>query len=309
MKVTRLFGLLIVLMSSAESSEAFAPERNQNLRTEASAKRCAMTVGFLGCGTIASAIATGLAKQEKVDVTHVAVTRRSEKRSEVLQKSFPNLVSVHDDNQEVVDQSDVVFVTVLPKQATELLQSLTFDPKRHYIISLVSTATMEDLLRDSKLPNDRVFKMICLPAVAKCNGVCLLLTPQGKDPPVVLDLCQCLGGCVQAETNEEMAALMVTSGMMGTFYGVLRNNSNFLQAHGIPKDDANFLVGNLYQNMIEDATTRQKVDWDEMIDEQTAGGLNEQGLKNANELGIFDGYDKVQHAMLSRLLGKSDGSL
>jgi pyrroline-5-carboxylate reductase len=316
--VIALFWLLVGLMSTNESSSAFAPRQSLTVRPETAgsavsatapvATRRSLAVGFLGCGTIASAIATGLVKQEKVDVTHVSVTRRSTKRSTALATTFPDLISVHDDNQEIVDQSDVIFVTVLPEQASELLRSLTFDPLRHCIISLVSTATIQDLCRDAKLPPDRVFKMICLPAVANCNGVCLLLTPQGKDPPLVLELCQSLGGCVQATTNDEMSVLMVTSGLMGTFYGLLRSNSNFLQSHGIPKDDANFLVGRLYQNMLDDASAKN-ADWDEMIAEQTPGGLNEQGLRNANELGVLDAYDKVQQALLSRILGQSDGSL
>lgn len=314
--IANYFILAAILMLNPDKAEGFVPVAMTsqhhsaivpNARSNASVK-CSLSVGFIGCGTIASAIATGLAKQARIEITHIAVTRRSKQRSEALATAFPGLVSVHDDNQEILDRSDIVFATVLPEQASEILQKLTFDPERHHLISLVSTATLHDLCRDSKLPIERVFKMICLPAVANCNGVCLLLTPQRKDPPLVLDLCQSLGGCVQAKTNEEMSALMVTSGLMGTFYGVLRNNSKFLQNQGIPKDDANFLVGRLYQNMVEDATTRQ-ADWDEMIDEQTPGGLNEQGLLNAEELGVMDAYDKVQQAMLSRILGKSDGSL
>jgi pyrroline-5-carboxylate reductase len=60
--------------------------------------------------------------------------------------------------------------------------------------------------------------------------------------------------------------------------------------------------------MLDDASAKN-ADWDEMIAEQTPGGLNEQGLRNANELGVLDAYDKVQQALLSRILGQSDGSL
>ena len=46
----------------------------------------------------------------------------------------------NDDNQEIVDQSDVVFLCVLPQRATGILQSLTFDPSKHRLVSLVVCA-------------------------------------------------------------------------------------------------------------------------------------------------------------------------
>ncbi len=268
-------------------------------------------VGFVGFGTIASAIATGLATQNCVPISHLAVSRRSEKRSSALQKSFPHLVSIHDDNQQVVDTADVIFLCVLPEQTSSVLQQLKFDANRHTLVSLVSTSTMEDLCRDAQLPLERVFKMICLPAVARCNGICLLLTPAQKDPPILTDLCEALGGCVQASDPQQMSALMVTTCLMGSFYGVLRNNREFLVRQGIARDQASFLVGRLYDSMVQDAVQVQKDPngFDQLIAEQTPGGLNEQGLRNLEALGALDAYDQVQKAILSRIQGESDGSL
>lgn len=92
-------------------------------------------VGFIGCGTIASAIATGIATH--ANVPSVAVSRRSEAKSSALKQSFPDLVTVHDENQRVVDESDLVFVCVLPEQADSVLENLKFDRERHRLISLM----------------------------------------------------------------------------------------------------------------------------------------------------------------------------
>jgi NADP oxidoreductase coenzyme F420-dependent len=97
----------------------------------------AVSIGFIGCGTIASAIATGLAKQTVVAVDQISVTRRSERKSTALQQAFPTLIHVYDDAQDVVDRSDIVFLTVLPKQTSQVLQALAFDRQRHSLISLV----------------------------------------------------------------------------------------------------------------------------------------------------------------------------
>ena len=63
--------------------------------------------------------------------------------------------------------------------------------------------------------------------------------------------------------------------------------------------------------MIRDAEGRSRDPqaYEELIAEQTPGGLNEQGLENLTKLGAIDAFDKVQDAMLDRIEGKSDGSL
>ncbi len=93
-------------------------------------------VGFIGCGTIAAAIATGLATTDGL-VSSIAVSRRSKAKSDALQQNFPDLVTVHENNQDILDRSDIVFITVLPEQASEVLQSLQFDSERHHLVSLV----------------------------------------------------------------------------------------------------------------------------------------------------------------------------
>jgi prophage DNA circulation protein len=100
-------------------------------------------VGFLGCGTIASAIATGLATQTNLTIASIAVTKRSESKSSALLEEFPSLVSIHEDNQEILDKSDIIFVCLLPQQTSEALQALSFDDSRHEIISLVVSTSQQ----------------------------------------------------------------------------------------------------------------------------------------------------------------------
>ena len=96
-----------------------------------------LRIGFLGCGTIASAIATGLATQSTVSIASISVTRRSASKSAALEEKFPLLISIYDDPQQVVDDSDLVFCCLLPQQTSEVLQSLNFDKERHLLVSLV----------------------------------------------------------------------------------------------------------------------------------------------------------------------------
>lgn len=112
------------------------PQSRTTATTTTTTELPANKVGFIGCGTIAAAIVTGLATKEGL-VSSIAVSRRSKSKSDQLQQAFPDLVTVCDDNQEILDRADIIFITVLPEQTSQVLQSLQFDSDRHDLVSLV----------------------------------------------------------------------------------------------------------------------------------------------------------------------------
>lgn len=80
---------------------------------------------------------------------------------------------------------------------------------------------------------------------------------------------------------------------MGSFYGTLRHQSQWLQNQtGIDKETAQRWVSQLHENMLQD--TRIGKSLDDLVDEQTPGGLNEQGLHHLQTLGVLDAYDQIQ---------------
>jgi pyrroline-5-carboxylate reductase len=136
-------------------------------------------------------------------------------------------------------------------------------------------------------------------------------TIDASENSVLLPLFKTLGGCVQATDEAQMSAMMVPSGLMGSMYGILRNNRDWLIKQGVAEGDASYLVGRYYWGMVQDAERGcdEPSRFDHLIAEQTPGGLNEQALGNLNSLGLNEIYDKAQNAVLSRIQGKSDGSL
>ena len=333
---------------------------------------------MIGCGTIASAIVTGLAKYQPSSATdrsnnnssssstssnlhieRIVVTKRSAQKSSVLQSSYPNVVSISETNQHVLDVADIIFITVLPNQTAAVLQELQFSPQRHILISLVSTCSIDSLRTYSQLPHQQVYKMICLPGVQYNNdGICLLQIPSTDSSlpaiqndsnivttvvdedtsvitlPELMNLLGILGHVVTVTSDEQMSTYMVPTGLMGLLYGIIRTNRDWIlnhddtpdtttttttlsdeqQRHQQQRKIATKLVLRCYNNMIQDAIRRLDDDendgtdlLEELIQEQTSGGLNEQAL--ANGMSIMNIYEQVQDAMLLRILGKSDGSM
>jgi ornithine cyclodeaminase/alanine dehydrogenase-like protein (mu-crystallin family) len=122
------------------SCSAFAtcrdpPSKHNTMKS--SSQLGAIRVGFIGCGTIAVAIVTGIATQKEIEVETIVVSKRSEQKSMLLAETYPDLVTIHEDNQEILDKADLIFLCVLPELTSSILKELSFDNTRHTLVSLV----------------------------------------------------------------------------------------------------------------------------------------------------------------------------
>jgi pyrroline-5-carboxylate reductase len=308
------------IISTPTTLLAMSSDKTETLSSEAPSIY-SPSIGFLGCGTIASAIATGLLSQESnsnIQINKVFVTRRSESKSKALQEQFGDKVEITDDKQHIVNEADLIFVCVLPEQVDQVLDDLDFGNDK-VIVSLVSTSKLATLVEKSKLPKENVFKMICLPAVMVCEGTPLLVPRCTSSTRNLSSLLSTLGGqegtCIECENEEIMEAMMVSTCMMGPMYGLMRTNRDFLISKGVPKRDANNFVARNYWGITKDALVTSLEEGSEedslekLIAEQTPGGLNEQALRNLSEAGMLDLYTNAMQAVLNRIQGKSDGSM
>lgn len=105
------------------------------------------TLGFIGCGTIACAIATGLLTQTDHPISKVYVSRRSESKSSELVSKFPDKVVVCDDNQDIVDKCDILFLCVLPQYQEEVLKSLNIGKEKTLVSVVVSLRVLKNYFR------------------------------------------------------------------------------------------------------------------------------------------------------------------
>lgn len=195
------------------------------------------------------------------------------------------------------------------------------------LISYQSTANLQDLMKDSKLDISRVSKMICLPSIASHKGVALLCcgdNSNGATKKLLVDLFGTMGGVVALDTEADLEACMVTTCTMGPLYGTMKKQRDWLlnKTDSLSKDDATFLVIKQFAGAIFDAertTTSTETTsaslletrLEDLIEEQTPGGLNEQALKNYGQVlgGFEDLQQPVMDAILSRIRGETDGSI
>ena len=209
--------------------------------------------GFVGVGTMSSAIVRGLCTLPAPPPSIVLSPRGAEKAA-ALKAEFGSIVTVATSNQDVVDNCDVVFIGVLPKQTEEVIRALKFD-KSQTVCSLVSTAPMS-LLHECCAPvaPDQIVRAIPLPPVAKQRGACVM-TPQHDGLTKLFDA---LGTCVAVPTEAMMKKMMPVSCLMGQFYAQQRATQQWLQKAGVDADQAAAWTGAVFHCITYD-TARPNV--------------------------------------------------
>ena len=97
-----------------------------------------MKLGFIGTGKIASSVITGICNS-KIKYKRIFISQRNKKISLSLKKKFKR-VTISTTNQEIVDNSDWVFLSVTPTVGEKIVKNLKFK-KNQKVISFISTIT------------------------------------------------------------------------------------------------------------------------------------------------------------------------
>ena len=96
-------------------------------------------IGFIGGGMVAEAIIRGLILHGH-DASKIFVSDPSEDRRNIL-SILNKKLNVHENNQEVSDQSDVLIICVKPQVFKEAAQSFTSESSEKMIISVAVSYT------------------------------------------------------------------------------------------------------------------------------------------------------------------------
>ncbi|UWQ54058.1 NAD(P)-binding domain-containing protein [Leisingera caerulea] len=118
-----------------------------------------MRLGFLGCGTITSAVVRGLAGRGH----RITVSERSRAQSTALATEFGDVTVAG--NQAVVDASDVVFLGLMAEAAEGILSGLVFREEQQ-VISFMAGAGL-DRIADLTVPARAAAVMMPFPGIAQ----------------------------------------------------------------------------------------------------------------------------------------------
>ena len=253
-----------------------------------------MILGFIGTGKIASSVITGICKSN-ISYKKIIISPRNKKIAQGLKRKFKNIV-IAKDNQQIVDQSNWVFLSVTPIVGGKIIKDLKFKSKQT-VVSFISTITLSQL---RKAINEKVtiVRAIPLPPIALKKGPVPICPPN----PKVKAFFNKLGTSVEIKNEKSSINFWSTSGMMAPFYEVLRVMTDWLVKRGVERSNAQKYITSLFLALSEDAAVNSKKNLKNLVkDSQTPKGLNEQGVKELTKAGFYKSLKKTLDSIHRRL--------
>ena len=253
-----------------------------------------MKIGFIGTGHITKSVINGILSS-KLKIKKILISKRSNKISTALKKKSKK-IAILNDNQEIINKSNWVFLAVTPEVGHKILPKLKFK-KNQTIISFISTIKMKDLKNYVKV-NSKIVRAIPLPPISIRKGPVPIFPPNKK----VKQFFDYLGTTVEINKENLSLNFWSTSSMMAPFYELLQTLSSWLSSKGINKMDAQKYITSLFIALSEDAKVNAKKDLKILVkNSQTPRGLNEQAVNELRKSGFFKSLNITANSVLKRL--------
>jgi pyrroline-5-carboxylate reductase len=254
-----------------------------------------MKIGFIGVGKIARAIVQGLCTSVMRDLT-VKLSPRNEKISKELARTISN-VDRMENNQLVLDESDVIFITVRPNISNEVLTSLKCRAE-HTIISLVPFLSLSDLAKGVE-PATRLSRAIPLPTVTTHNCPIPILNSN----KTVTQIFSYIGQPLLIDDENQLHTLWALTGFIAPFYELLGELSDWATSNGVKKTVADRYVVDMFQSLSLSAQKTTPVDFNELVKHATTpNGMNEQAGREVRKEGAHAVYTTAASNLLRRFL-------
>ncbi len=253
-----------------------------------------MKLGFIGTGKITFSVISGIAKSS-IKYKKIIISNRNRALSKKLKKKYKYIV-IEKDNQNIINQCDWIFLAVTPNVGEKIIQNLRFKPKQT-IVSFISTINLPELKKMVKVKAD-IVRAIPLPPISLKKGPVPICPPNKK----VKNFFDKIGSTIEIRNERLSKNFWSTSGMMASYYQILRVMSDWLVKKGIKKLDAQKYITTLFLALSEDAVVNSKKNLEILVKEsQTPKGLNEQGLKNMSKNGVYKSVIKTLNIIHKRL--------
>ena len=253
-----------------------------------------MNIGFIGTGRIASSVITGICTS-KISYKKILISKRNNIISQGLKKKFKKIF-ITNDNQEIVNSSDWVFLSVTPNVGEKIIKNLKFKSSQT-IISFISTVTLAQLKKTIKV-KAKIIRAIPLPPISLKKGPVPICPPNKK----VKDFFNQIGTTIEIQNEKVSINFWSISGMMASFYELQRVMTDWMVKRGVKRNDAQKYITSLFLALSQDSIVNSKKDLKYLVkDSQTPNGLNEQGLNELTKTGFYKKLEKTLNSIHKRL--------
>tara|TARA_Y100000996_G_C22543283_1_gene650788 strand:+ start:1158 stop:1925 length:768 start_codon:yes stop_codon:yes gene_type:complete len=253
-----------------------------------------MNLGFIGTGKIASSVIKGIVKSS-INYKKIYISARNKKIANGLKKRFKKIY-IEKDNQKIINSSNWIFLAVTPKVGEKIIKKFKFKSSQT-VISFISTITIPELKKMIKV-KAAIVRAIPLPPISIKKGPIPICPPNKK----VRNFFDKIGSTIEIKNEKLSINFWSTSGMMASYYEILKVMSDWLVNKGIKRLDAQKYITTLFLALSEDAVVNSKKELKFLVKEsQTPKGLNEQGLKEMSKKGAYKTVINTLNSIHKRL--------
>ncbi len=253
-----------------------------------------MKLGFIGTGNISSDVITGICNS-KISFKRIVVSPRNKQKAQKLKKKFKQ-VSIAKSNQDVIDKSDWVFLGVVPKVGEKILPRLNFKTNQT-IVSFISTIDYAQLKKIVK-KKAKIVRAIPMPPISLGKGPVPIFPPDKK----VKNFFDKIGTTIEIKSEKLSKNFWAISGSMASFYELLKVLSDWLVKKKLKRNQAQKYITSLYSALAALAAVHSEKNLKKFVlESQTPGGLNWQGVNELRKSGYFKSLEKSINNILKRL--------
>ena len=253
-----------------------------------------MILGFIGSGKITSSVVEGICNSN-IKYKKIYISYRNKKISKSLKEKYKKIIILKS-NQEIIDNSDWIFLSVIPSVGLKIIKKLNFK-KDQKVISFISTITLSQLKKMIKKKVE-IVRAIPLPPISLGEGPVPICPPNEK----VKAFFNKIGSTIEIKNEKVSINFWSISGMMASYYNELNTISMWLNNKGVKKLDAQKYVTKLFLALSMDAVLNSNKDLKLLVkDSQTPKGLNEQGLKEMTKKGVYKSLTSTLNSIYKRL--------
>ena len=253
-----------------------------------------MKHGFIGTGEITKAVIQGITNSQ-IKYKKILISKRNNKVSKYLKK-INKKISIFSDNQEIINNSDWIFLAVTPTVGMQILRKLSFK-KKHTIISFISTIKLREL---KMLINKKatIVRAIPLPPISIRRGPVPLFPKNYK----VKKFFDKIGDSIEVHSETSSLNFWASSSLMAPYYEFLHEISKWLQKKGMSKLHAQKYVVSLFSALSEAAVIKSNKDLRLLVkNSQTPKGLNEETLNFLKKENFYIKLNISLEKILNRL--------
>ena len=253
-----------------------------------------MNLGFIGTGEITKAVVIGILNSN-IKFNKIFLSKRNNKISNFLKKKSKKII-VSNDNQSILNKSNIVFLAITPKVGEKIIKNLKFK-KKHKVISFISTIKLNELKKNINVKCD-IVRAIPLPPISLGTGP-IPIYPSNK---LVKNFFNNIGNSIEINNENLSLNFWTLSSMMAPYYEMLRTLSAILIKRGFKKKEAENYITSLFLGLSKNAFYNKYKDLKELVKKsQTPKGLNEQALKDLKRLNFFKNLNISTNNILKRL--------